>query len=180
MTKKEVGKLAKQMGDKLTTIFSHKKLDVVFAEMDPNSDGEVTIEEFIAWHHRNHPTEPKHLYAQLLHLFNEIDVAHKDVLNKKDISNLLKLAGNQLTGKYKLEKTKSIDNAFLEMDKTGTGSVSHEEFVLWYCSHHNVEPPQEYVDHIKQIQEEAKKGLADETFDVVTKIRHLFNQHRCL
>ena len=54
--------------------------------MDPNSDGEVTIEEFIAWHHRNHPTEPKHLYAQLLHLFNEIDVAHKDALNKNDIS----------------------------------------------------------------------------------------------
>eukprot|EP00944_MAST-04C_sp_MAST-4C-sp1_P014266 g14266.t1 len=176
LTKKEVGKLAKQMGDKLTTMFSHKKLDVAFTEMEPNDDGKVTIEEFIEWHHRNHPTEPKHLYAQLLHLFNVIDVLHKDALNRKDVSKLLKLAGNQLTGKYKLKKTKSIDDACQEMDKTGTGSVSHEEFVLWYCSHHNVEPPIDYVEDIKTLQKEARKGVAGETFEVEKKIRYLFNQ----
>eukprot|EP00941_MAST-03F_sp_MAST-3F-sp1_P005801 g5801.t1 len=150
LTKKQVGKLAKQMGAKLTTLFSHKKLDKAFAEMDANNDGEVTAEEFIEWHHRNHPTEPKHLYAQLLHLFDEIDIAHKEALNKKNVSKLLKLVGNHITGKYKLKKTKSTKIAFQEMDSDHNGFVSNEEFVLWYCSHHNIEPPKDY---------EEKRGL---------------------
>eukprot|EP00941_MAST-03F_sp_MAST-3F-sp1_P002188 g2188.t1 len=186
LTKNEVGKLAKQMGENLTTLFSHEKLDEAFAEMCRNKDGEVTIEEFIAWHHRNHPTEPKHLYAQLLHLFNVIDSKRlendlddslkKGCFRKQDVSDLLKLARNHITGKYKLKERKSIDDAFQEMDKTGTGFVSHEEFVLWYCSHHDVEAPEDYVEHIKTLQKEARKGLADETFEVEKKIRYFFNQ----
>eukprot|EP00941_MAST-03F_sp_MAST-3F-sp1_P002751 g2751.t1 len=174
------------MGDKLTTLFSHKKLDEAFAEMRRNKDGEVTIEEFIAWHHRNHPTEPKHLYAQLLHLFNVIDSKRlendfddslkKGCFRKQDVSDLLKSAGNHIAGKYKLKKMKSIDDAFQEMDKTGTGFVSHEEFVLWYCLHLNVEPPKDYVEHIKMLQKEARKGLAKETFEVEKKIGYPFNQ----
>eukprot|EP00941_MAST-03F_sp_MAST-3F-sp1_P003410 g3410.t1 len=127
---------------------SHQKFDRVFTKIDPNDDDKVTLERFTESHNRDHPKKPKDLHAQLLHLFNVIDSKRlendfddslkKGCFRKQDVADLLKLAGYQMTGKYKLKTIKSIDDAFQEMDKTGTGSVSHEEFVLWYCSHHNM------------------------------------------
>ena len=49
LDKKEVGKLAAELGEKLTSVFGSKKLDEAFAEMDPENDGEVSFEKFTGW-----------------------------------------------------------------------------------------------------------------------------------
>eukprot|EP00941_MAST-03F_sp_MAST-3F-sp1_P006528 g6528.t1 len=140
LNKKQVGKVAEGMGDKLTTLLSHKKLDKAFDEMASDTNGHgVTYEAFVAWHHRNHPTEAKHVHSQIQYLYNKIDVTKSNALEKKDVVKLLKLTGNKLTGKFGLKKGKAAEDAFHEMDVNADGFVSYNEFLEWHCAHHSID-----------------------------------------
>eukprot|EP00941_MAST-03F_sp_MAST-3F-sp1_P001502 g1502.t1 len=173
LTKNEVEKLAREMGDKLKTMMGHKKLDKAFSEMDPNGDGEVTLTEFTEWYHRNHPTEAKHVHALLLQLFKDIDVENKGKLKIEDVEKLLKIVSNKLTGKYKLEKVKSIVATFEEMDANGSGDIMYEEFVLWVCKHLNIDAP-EYVKLFEERQKELMRGKEEKTYRIELKIKHQY------
>eukprot|EP00941_MAST-03F_sp_MAST-3F-sp1_P003394 g3394.t1 len=147
LDKKEVKILARQMGDKLTTMLSHKKLDKAFAEMDPSGDGKVTLGEFIAWHHRNHPVEPHHVYIQVRYLFDELDKDHDGYIDKAEMKKLLSETGNKLTRRFSFhasygEKGKSFEQAFKEMDPNEDGRVAFSEFLEWHFNHHDIEIPE--------------------------------------
>ena len=49
LDKQEVKRLTTRMGEKLTTLFNHKKLDDAFAQMDKDNSGGVGVDEFVAW-----------------------------------------------------------------------------------------------------------------------------------
>ena len=49
LDKREVGQLSARLGTRLKSIYSSKKLNTAFEEMDPNGDGRVTFEEFRDW-----------------------------------------------------------------------------------------------------------------------------------
>jgi len=59
LDKSEVAQLSKRLGNKLTSMYSSKKLNVAFAEMDPNGDGLVTSDEFRDWWMRNRAAQRK-------------------------------------------------------------------------------------------------------------------------
>eukprot|EP00941_MAST-03F_sp_MAST-3F-sp1_P004425 g4425.t1 len=151
LTKKEVGELAQKMGDKLTTLFWHKKLDEAFAEMDPNDDSLVTLKEFISWHHRNHPTQSSHVHEQIKYLFKKIDANQDGKLDRNEVKLLLGKTGNRITKLFSFhslygEGKKSFDEAFQEMDESGTGVVTLKEFMTWHCKEHKIEEPLSYDD----------------------------------
>ena len=160
LTKKEVRELAKKMGDKLTTLFSHKKLDEAFAEMDPNNDGRVTLEEFINWHHRTHPTEPRHVYEQADFLFKQMDKDKSGKLDKDEIRELLNLTGNKISGMFGIKKSygsehKTFDEILRELDTDDDGYVTRFEFLKWHCKQHEIDPPKElgfkrYENEVKE------------------------------
>eukprot|EP00941_MAST-03F_sp_MAST-3F-sp1_P002158 g2158.t1 len=155
LDKEEVKQMGTRMGEKLTTLLSHKLLDKAFAEMDPSGDGKVSLEEFISWHHRTHPTEASHVYAQIRHLFNEIDTDNKGWLDRKEVKKLLKGTGNQLTRRFSFHhkygsKKESFKRVFGEIDHDGSGKVSFDEFLAWHCRDHNIPlPPKSEEDDEK-------------------------------
>eukprot|EP00941_MAST-03F_sp_MAST-3F-sp1_P002536 g2536.t1 len=142
LTKVEVKVLAGKMGEKLTTLLSHKKLDKAFAQMDSNKDGRVEIDEFIRWHHCEHPTKPAHLFAQIKRRFNELDVDGVGTLSKKDVLTLMKRTGNKISGFFNLhtyygEKGLTFQNAYHQMAGLDD-KVSLQEFLDWHCMHHKL------------------------------------------
>jgi Ca2+-binding EF-hand superfamily protein len=154
LDKKEVAVLAAELGEKLTSVFSSKKLDAAFAEMDPDGDGEVTFEEFQGWWHMQYsPLKISQkafakVYDQLLEkqatkeadkireIFNRIDTDGSGQLDEKEVKALTGELGLKLGGILGLKK---LDKVMKEMDPDGDGEVTFDEFSGWWRKHQEAE-----------------------------------------
>eukprot|EP00941_MAST-03F_sp_MAST-3F-sp1_P001739 g1739.t1 len=167
LSKKEVGVLSSKLGEGLSSFFSNKKLDIAFREMDPNQDGVVTVDEFIAWHRRNHPIEPKDIYESASQKFDQIDRDKSGYLDKKEVQKLLSITGKKKVKRFSLRASFGnsglpLDEVFEEMDLDGDGKVSREEFLMWYFHENNLPFPVEIANKEKRKMKKEEEEDEDE------------------
>eukprot|EP00941_MAST-03F_sp_MAST-3F-sp1_P004423 g4423.t1 len=156
LDKKELKQIGSKIGSKFAKLLSDKNLSTAYEEMDFDNSGYVTIDEFIRWYHRNHPTEPHHVYAQIKYLFEKLDVTNSGVLVKEEVAKLLKLSGNKITKRFSFkasygERGISFEDAFSEMDTEDKGQVTLLQFLKWHCKYHDIPAPKSKADIIEPV-----------------------------
>eukprot|EP00941_MAST-03F_sp_MAST-3F-sp1_P004128 g4128.t1 len=119
-------------------------MNEAFAEMEPTSENKVSLQNFIKWHHRNHPTKPSHVYEQIKSLFSAFDVDQNGFLTVDEVQKLLKNTGNKITGQFGLKISygkKSFHEVFESLDVDGDGMVTLDNFMKWHCNQHGIPVP---------------------------------------
>jgi Ca2+-binding EF-hand superfamily protein len=133
LDKQEVVALAAELGTKLTGAFSKSsvELEEAFAEMDPDGDEEVTLDEFRSWWHqkqdppavefkvfdewywRRMQEQKEQEEVRIRQVFERVDVDGSGALDKKEVAALSHELGEKLSSAF---STKKLDQAFAEMD----------------------------------------------------------------
>ncbi len=136
LDKREVGVLLEELGEKVHGHFGHgsKKLNQAFKEMDPSGDGAVDYIEFLAWYKRRHPQSVDDVMEMNRWMFQQLDEDGSGELDKSEVAKLAAMMGEKLTGHF--SGTKKLDEAFAEMDPSGDGAVTFDEFQAWHREHH--------------------------------------------
>lgn len=147
LDKQEVAALAAELGAKLTGTFnkSSADLDEAFAEMDPDGDEEVTLQEFKAWwYQKNDPPVVEfkvfeEWYARRMHekrqqdevrvrqTFDRIDADGSGALDKQEVAKLSHELGEKLSTVYSKRK---LDQAFAEMDPVSCTMISNTRHIF--------------------------------------------------
>eukprot|EP00941_MAST-03F_sp_MAST-3F-sp1_P003921 g3921.t1 len=136
LDKEEVKQLCEKMGEKMTSFFKGAKaLDHAFALMDPNNDGTVTFEEFRDWYMRAHPIIPADEVGKVKALFDQLDEDGSGELDIYECGKLMKALGADI-GRRIGPGNKKLREAFQEMDPNGDGSVTFDEFLLYWKEKH--------------------------------------------
>ena len=110
---------------------STEDLDAAFAEMDPNGDGSVDFEEFLAWFRRTHPETKEDVDAQVRFLFDIMDEDMDGELDKVEVGKVMKRL-HLKTGGGLFRPHKTLDTAFAAMGPNDRGAVTFEKFLNWY------------------------------------------------
>jgi Ca2+-binding EF-hand superfamily protein len=132
LDKQEVAALAAELGTKLKGAFkSSTDLEEAFAEMDPDGDEAVTLDEFRSWWHqkkdppvvefkvfeewywRRMQAEKEQNEARIRQVFERIDLDASGTLDKQEVAALSRELGEKLSTAF---STKKLDQAFTEMD----------------------------------------------------------------
>lgn len=141
LDKSEVVALAAELGTKLTGTFSKSSADMeeAFAEMDPDGDEEVTLDEFRSWwHQKKEPPvvefrvfdewywqrmqdQKEQEEQRIRQVFNRMDADGSGALDKKEVAALSQELGEKLSNAF---STKKLDEAFAEMDPVSC-AVTH-------------------------------------------------------
>ena len=133
LDKREVAALAADLGEKLTGTYSKTSagLDEAFAEMDPDGDEEVSLDEFRSWwsqkkdppviefktfeewYWRRMKLQKEQEEVHIRKLFDKIDADGSGALDKQEVAVLTEELGEKLSSFY---SDKKLDQAFAEMD----------------------------------------------------------------
>ena len=171
LDQKEVAALAAELGEKLTGFGkSSADLDEAFAEMDPDGDEEVSLEEFRvwwvqkkeppvveykpfeAWYWKRMEDEKEREEKHIRTLFEKIDADGGGSLDRKEVAMLSKELGDNLASAF--SKKKSAE-AFAEMDPDGDGEVTFDEFRNWWFRKLNVQRKKEEETRDLQFKKDA-------------------------
>jgi Ca2+-binding EF-hand superfamily protein len=146
LSKKEVGKLMAKLGEKVTSLLSHKKLDHIFEEMDVERNGTVSLGEFLEWHKRTHATNAEDMEANISRLFHELDTDGSGFLSKSEVGTLTDQLGEHvmkgrrrglfrhLGSAWRANKW-HLEDIFADM-AAGDDKVTYEEFLAWHKREH--------------------------------------------
>jgi Ca2+-binding EF-hand superfamily protein len=140
--KQGLAKLAAFMGEPLTTLTSHRRLDRAWATLDTQGTGKVTFAQFERWHRSNRPTSAKDREHQAAFLFKQLDVDNSNSLSLEEMTALLKTMGARTKGRT---GRRDLAAAFSEMDADGSGEVGLDEFVAWHNRQHPSTP-----EHVRE------------------------------
>eukprot|EP01048_Picozoa_sp_COSAG05_P013010 COSAG05_NODE_1345_length_5128_cov_2.221316_3_plen_1405_part_00 len=120
----EIRKLCHALGLKL----GKHDLLATMKEMDGNGDGQISFSEFNAWWELNGKQAHKNAYQMrdTKAMFAQLDIDGNGMLDQNELRSLCRMLGMEKM------KDKHVTQLMEELDTDGDGTVSFEEFDVWW------------------------------------------------
>jgi len=118
LEKNELVELLKRMGCSA----SNKNVDEVMEKLDSDGDGKISFDEFSNWY----VVSEQRVEAEMGRAFKALDEDNSGFIEAKELKTLFGRLG------IVIDSEEEIKQIISELDKTGSGSISQEDFENWY------------------------------------------------
>ncbi|CAM9733336.1 unnamed protein product [Discosporangium mesarthrocarpum] len=93
----------------------------IILKIDEDHDNQIDFDEFTAWYIRSE----ERLRGEVTKAFQKIDTNESGTINREDLHKLLSTLGDK-------PREQDLMDAMKDLDKTGDGQITFEEFHEWY------------------------------------------------
>lgn len=103
----------------------HKDVEKSFNELDQDSDGKISFDEFLAWYLRSE----ERIYGELKRLFDKLDTNNSASLDRNEICTMIRKLHPEMPAQQ-LEV--EVATLFTECGKSSGDTIEFQEYHEWY------------------------------------------------